>query len=217
MLELSGGPHRIWATSKNGSVGQTSMKCNLPSQVMWYSPPDLMLSLSHGPYCRQFNLSLSLIMPTDFLLISVHLDSRQLLEWSSVRVYMLSHIQLFLTPWTIAGQAPLSMEFSRQEYWSRLPFLPPEDLPNPGIKPASPEFPALAGRFFIISTIWEAQSDPKEGKFNHATSQIKTLPWFTIRIIQTPPFPFSGLSSLISGPWWPFLSVPTCQSTHFHF
>ena len=89
---------------------------------------------------------------------------------------MLSHVQLFLTPWTMACQAPLSMEFSRQEYWSRLPFLPPEDLPNLGIKPASPEFPALAGRFFIISTIWEAQSDPKEGKFNHATSQIKTPP-----------------------------------------
>ena len=41
----------------------------------------------------------------------------------------------FVTPWTIAHQAPLSMRFSRQEYWSGLPFLPPEDLPDPGIKP----------------------------------------------------------------------------------
>ena len=46
----------------------------------------------------------------------------------------------FATPWTIAPQAPLSMGFSRQEYWSRLAFLPPGDLPDPGIKPV---FPAL--------------------------------------------------------------------------
>ena len=45
----------------------------------------------------------------------------------------LSHVQLFVTPWTVAHQAPLSMEFSRQEYWSGLPFSPPGDLPNPGI------------------------------------------------------------------------------------
>ena len=49
------------------------------------------------------------------------------------------------TPWTIAHQAPLSMEFFKQEYWSRLSFPTPGDLPNPGIKSASP---ALAGGFF---------------------------------------------------------------------
>ena len=51
-----------------------------------------------------------------------------------------------MTPRTVAHQAPLSMGFSRQEYWSRWPFPPPEDLPDPGIKPV---FPALAGRFLI--------------------------------------------------------------------
>ena len=50
---------------------------------------------------------------------------------------MLSHVQLFATPWTVAHQAPLSMAFSRQEYWSGLPFPSPEDLPDPGIKLAS--------------------------------------------------------------------------------
>ena len=45
---------------------------------------------------------------------------------------------LFVTPWTVARQAPLSMEFSRQEYWSGLPFPSPGDLPNPGIKSGSP-------------------------------------------------------------------------------
>jgi len=58
---------------------------------------------------------------------------------------LLSHIWLFVTPWTLAYQAPLSMGFSRQEYWSRLPFPPPGDLPNPGTERA---FPALAGGFF---------------------------------------------------------------------
>ena len=49
----------------------------------------------------------------------------------------LSHVQLFATLWTIAHLAPLSMEFSRQEYWSGLSFLSPKDLPDPGIKPMS--------------------------------------------------------------------------------
>ena len=51
---------------------------------------------------------------------------------------MLSHVQLFVTLWTIAHQAPLSMEFSQQEYWSGLPFPPPGHLPDPGIKQRSP-------------------------------------------------------------------------------
>ena len=49
----------------------------------------------------------------------------------------LSHVQLFATPWTVAHQAPLSLEFSRQEYWSGLPFPSPGDLPDPGIEPGS--------------------------------------------------------------------------------
>ena len=53
-------------------------------------------------------------------------------------VSSLSHVQLFVTPWTVACQAPLPMGFSRQEYWSRLPFPSPGDLPNPEIEPGSP-------------------------------------------------------------------------------
>ena len=60
---------------------------------------------------------------------------------------VLSCVQHFETPWTIASQAPLSMELSRREYWSELPFPPPGDLSDPGIEPASPVSPALAGRF----------------------------------------------------------------------
>ena len=58
---------------------------------------------------------------------------------------MLSHVQFFVTPWTRARQAPLSMGFPRQEYWNGLPFPPPRDLPNSGTEPMSP---ALAGEFF---------------------------------------------------------------------
>ena len=55
------------------------------------------------------------------------------------------------TPWTVALQAPLSTGFSRQEYWSGLPFPPSGDLPYPGIKLASLASPALAGRFFTAT------------------------------------------------------------------
>ena len=78
-----------------------------------------------------------------------------------------SRVQFFVTPWTVAHQAPLSMGFSRQGYWSGLPCPPPGDLPEPGIEPA------LAGRFFTIpwpgikpeSTALEAWS------FNHRTTR----------------------------------------------
>ena len=61
---------------------------------------------------------------------------------------LLKHIRFFAAPWTVAHQAPLSMEFSRQEYWSGLPFPTPGDLPNPVIKPVSP---ALTDGFFTIA------------------------------------------------------------------
>ena len=60
----------------------------------------------------------------------------------SEKVKSLSRIQLFVTPWTIAYQALPSMGFSRQEYWSGLPFSSPGDLPEPGIEPWSPAFQA---------------------------------------------------------------------------
>ena len=73
-------------------------------------------------------------------------------------VKLLSHVLLFETPWTVAHQAPPSIEFSRQEYWSGLPFPSPGDLPGPGIEPRSP-------------TLW-ADALPSEPPGNQAfTSQ----------------------------------------------
>ena len=66
-----------------------------------------------------------------------------------------SHVQLFETPRTIAHQAPLSTGFSRQDYWSGLPFPPLGDLPHPGMKPMSHVSSALAERFFTTSATWE--------------------------------------------------------------
>ena len=64
---------------------------------------------------------------------------------------VLSHVQLFDTPWTAAHQAPLSMGYPMQEHWSGLPFPPPGDLPDPGIKLTSPVSPALAAGFFATA------------------------------------------------------------------
>ena len=72
-------------------------------------------------------------------------ELKSLLMKVKVKVKSLSHVQLFATPWTVACQAPLSMGFSRQEYWNGLPVPSPGDLLNPGIKPRTP---TLASRFF---------------------------------------------------------------------
>ena len=70
-----------------------------------------------------------------------------------------SCVWIYATLWTVACQALLSMGFSRQEYWSGLPWPPPGDLPDPQIELASP---ALAGRFLTISTIWEVPQMRKD-------------------------------------------------------
>ena len=63
--------------------------------------------------------------------------------------------RLFMTLQTVARQAPLSVGFSRQEYWSGWPCPPPGDLPDPGIEPLSLVSPALAREFFTTSATWE--------------------------------------------------------------
>ena len=78
-----------------------------------------------------------------------------------------SHVQLFVTLWTIALQAPLFMGFSRQEYWSRLPFLPPGDLPMQG---SNPSLPSLLH--------WQVDSlplaPPRKPDLNSAECQMKS-------------------------------------------
>ena len=86
-----------------------------------------------------------------------------------------SRVRLFVTPWTVAHQAPLSMGFSRQGYWSGLPCPPPGDLPDPEIEPA------LAGRFFNIPWpgIKPESSALEAWSFNHRTTRkVPNLPLY---------------------------------------
>ena len=94
-----------------------------------------------------------------------HQGSPQRINWihihNPVHPSMLSHfshVQLFETLWNVAHQAPLSMGFPRQEYWSGLTCPPLEDLPDPGTKPVSLTSPALADRFFMTSNLLVAIS-----------------------------------------------------------
>ena len=89
--------------------------------------------------------------------------------------YVLSCAGIFVTPWTEACQAPLSMGFPRQEYWSGLPFPPPGDLPNPGTEPKSLVPPALAGGFFTT----EPPGKPTLGSvfLNHSISYYNFVCW----------------------------------------
>ena len=76
-------------------------------------------------------------------------------DWSTLAAAaaVLSHVQLFESLWTIAHQAPLSMGFSRQEYWSGLPCPPPGDLPNLGIKPCIVNISCITGGFFTTEPL----------------------------------------------------------------
>ena len=93
---------------------------------------------------------------------------------------MLSRVWLFATPWSVDRQGPLSMGFSRQEYWSGLPYPPPGNLPDPGIEPTALTSPALSGRFFTTSATWEASNTRIDTKII-LKQQHKT--WIMFRIL----------------------------------
>ena len=92
----------------------------------------------------------------------------------------LSHVWLFVTPWTVACQTPLSMGFPRKEYWSGLPFPSPGDLPDPGIKPVSPTSPVLASRFFTI----EPPRNPTKAMFSYKWLLRWTLKKWKVKHVQ---------------------------------
>ena len=92
--------------------------------------------------------------------MKTHINNIHLQWWvegTSVHVCMLSHVWLFVTSWTVACQAHLSMGFFRQDYWSGLPFPSPRDLPNPGSHVSCVY--CIAGKFFIYWTILEGTSE----------------------------------------------------------
>ena len=100
------------------------------------SPPD---SSVHGNSPgKNTSVGCHFLLQGIFLTQESNPNSRQILYHLKVKVKSLSRVQLFATPWAVAYQAPLSMGFSRQVYWSGLPFPSPGNLPNPGIKLGSP-------------------------------------------------------------------------------
>ena len=107
-----------------------------------------------------------------------------------------SRVWLFATPWTVAHQAPLSMGFSRQEYWSGLPCPPPVDLSDPGIEPASPASPSLQADSLPLSH-WRS---PELNTVLSNTSQnlVVFFRWFSLKVelimIQDHLFNFSFMS-----------------------
>ena len=145
---------------------------------------------------------ISLIPPWLTCLNWTHPDLVLLLMSLGVHTRVLSHVWLFVTLWTEARKASLSMGFSRQEYWGGLPGPPPGDLPDPGIKPTSPASPVSAGRYFT--------SKPPEKpldisiKAQIITTSVKNLPAmqetrvrsvihacnFQLLLIHTSPLPF---------------------------
>ena len=119
-------------------------------KVVWSS--DTAVSKNCHDVVRGLNsisllLSLSLSSGLSILHDAFILPCHRLLPYArkdAVHACMLSCVQLFTTPWATAHQAPLSMGFPRQEYWSRLPALSPGDFPDPGMEPRSPVLQADA-------------------------------------------------------------------------
>jgi len=106
---------------------------NLAQEVIWRNSHKARLKLNHSK------------------LLNLPRTERQQLHFticSQIKLWMCSVVSDSATPWTIAHQFPLAMEFFRQEYWIGLPFQTPGGPPDPGIQPVSPASPALAGGFF---------------------------------------------------------------------
>ena len=112
---------------------------------------------------------------------------------------LLSLVLLFVTPWTVAHQAPLSMEFFRQEYWSVLPFSAPENLPDPGISLAGGFFttePPGKPHLFIVSYVNSLSLSPSPSIERHMTLQegysscLSTIYSLLTRVFDTLPLSF---------------------------
>ena len=126
-------------------------------------------------------------LPKQYINSSISNDSGNSRRWQSNSILALaciircfSCVRLFVTLWTIASQAPLSMGSSRKEYWSALPYSPPGDLPNPGIKPASLMSLALTSRFFWHKSqqdrLWHtSQSNGNKNKNKQVGPKLKSF------------------------------------------
>ena len=154
------------------------------------------LSYIYASSIYQSCISCSSICHLCYLCIHLHVY-----VYLCLRAPFFSCVQLPVTPWAAAHQAPLSMGLSRQEDWSGLPCPPPGDLPNPGIKPAPLTSPALAGVFCTTRSTWEAHVHLRQRK-SFSRVQLFATPWtvpihgiLQARILEWVAVPFSRGSS----------------------
>ena len=120
-----------------------------------------------------------------------------------------NHVQLCVTPWTVACQAPLSMALSRQEYSSGLPCPTPGDLPDPGIELTSLTFPPLAGKVFTTSTTWEALTNGAQITCTYCKQEPCDIGTTSILLLP--------LSHLSSTPTFFVSKFPPSSLLNFHF
>ena len=131
---------------------QAPLSMGFPRQEYWRELPCPLAGDLPHPEMEPMSL-MSPILASGFFTTSTTWEAlRPWCWWFNCSVVSYS----FVTSWTVARQAPLSMGFSRQEYWRELPCPPPGDLPDSGIEPVSLTSPAVAGRFFTSSGNWEA-------------------------------------------------------------
>ena len=122
-----------------------------------------------------------------------------------------SHVRLSVSLWTVAHQAPLSLGFSRQEYWSGLPHPSPGDPPDPGIEPTSLMSPALAGASLPLAPPWKPNTVPRTWYLQGLTRR----QWHPTPVLL--PGKSHGRRSLVGcGPWGREES-DTTERLHFHF
>ena len=156
-------------------------------QYMLNSPtfPGFLLGLNYFPFCFHRNRQQKLHYRLHKHKVLMQSFKQLLLQLSLCCVC--SVVSNSAVPWTVARQAPLSMGFSRQEYWSGLPFPPSGGLPNPGMEPTSLKSAALASKFLTTTrAIWEAQKlQPQEEDIliAAATPQWPLIPHFNQTVI----------------------------------
>ena len=141
------------------------------------SPRLLLTSYISLKTCHSWWTNIDTILLTKFI-VYIRDHSLSFILWILTTAWCascFSHVWLFGTLWIIAHQAPLSVGFSRQEYWSGLSCPPPEDLLDPGMEPRSLDSPVLAGGFFTTSTTWKAHmvQNDHQSKLTSVTTQLQ--------------------------------------------
>ena len=146
MKQASGSQTSVASASSHNLERFSPHSCGAPRKSIWFTKSEapyfvfltnsqmISILLVQGPHFENHWTRLVFSLPSSFDSV---LADRIRLSLQIVNMFVLSHVQLCAASWTVAHQAPLSMEFPRQEYWSGLSFPPPGDLPDPGTEPTS--------------------------------------------------------------------------------